>query len=272
MSSPHSAPSTVCLAPKCDRPTHGAFICVTCFDMLKRDLRGVEDLWAELEITRTRQANITRDRVGARSTTKPLPWNEHAAQIATELHSTLNAWALDLDQRGGIDDRDPLSLVTTEPADVAAWLLRNITAFQRNEEAGQAVDEIGDAIVRARRAIDLPPDKVFAGPCGARLDDEQDCDEDLYGRPGKLRCWCMSCGAEHDMEKRREWMLSVVEDQVTHSGLLSGLVTSLGVPIASSTIRHYASRGRIKVISTDARRRPMYRIGDVLDVFLKRAA
>ena len=40
----------------------------------------------------------------------------------------------------------------------------------------------------------------------------------------------------------------------------------------SSTIRRYASAGRIKAISVDAKKRPLYRIGDVLDVFLKRAA
>lgn len=265
--------SPLCLAPKCDRPTAGGFICSSCVDFLRKDLRAIPGLWKELQITITRQANITRDRVGARSTTKPLPWNENAAQTATDLWSTINAWALDLERRGDTDrERDPLSAVSDEPADVARWLLRNLVYLNVHDEAGRAADEIGDAVRRATRCVDLPVDRVFAGPCGERIDDEVLCTEDLYGIPGRAELRCMFCRALHDFDKRRESMLLAIEDEVAYSGLLAGLVTSLGVSIASSTIRYYASKGRLKVISVDARKRPLYRIGDVLDVFLKRAA
>jgi hypothetical protein len=65
-------------------------------------------------------------------------------------------------------------------------------------------------------------------------------------------------------------MLANVEDELAYSGLLAGLITSLGIPIASATIRKYAQNGKITAVDFDTRNRPRYRVGDVLDVFLKR--
>lgn len=256
----------------CNCPTgDGGRLCRLHTDALLTNLRHVPDLLAELDVTRTRQDRMVSERAGGRSTTRPLPWNEHASTVAWELNCTLNAWALDVSKLRE-DERDPLKLVAaTDTAELARWLTRNINTLRHHHEVGTADEELNDAILRARRAVDRAPDKVFAGPCAAEHDDGTRCPEDLYGWPGKRTTRCIACNAEHDMDQRRTWMLGQIEDQVAHSGLLSGLVTSLGVPIASSTIRKYAGKGRIKVISVDAKRRPLYRIGDVLDVFLGRA-
>lgn len=266
-------PSTVEGCAICGSPCGDqGYLCRTHTDQLLSDLNSVPDLAQDLDVTRTRQARITAGAQGGRSAERPLPWNEHAAAKAFELNATLNAWALDTSKLGE-DERDRLAdhHHTDTPA-VARWLARNLRTLRQHPEAGQAHDEILDAIHQARRAIDKPQDKVFAGPCGEPQDDGTTCTEDLYGWPGKATATCKTCGAPHDMAQRREWMLSVIEDQVAYSGLLAGLVSNLGVQIGSSTIRRYASAGRIKVISVDAKRRPLYRIGDVLDVFLKRAA
>lgn len=257
----------------CSCPTgDGGRLCRVHTDALSTSLGHVPDLLAELDVTVTRQDRMVSERAGSRSSTRPLPWNEHAATVRWELNCTLQAWALDVSKLGE-DERDPLRDVSAyDTAAVAAWLTRNINTLRHHEEAGAAEEEITDAIYRARKAIDRAPDRVFAGPCGAPLDDGATCTEDLYGSPGKRTTRCIACRAEHNMDERRQWMLSLIEDQVAHSGLLSGLVTNLGVPIASSTIRKYAEKGRIKVISVDAKRRPLYRIGDVLDVFLRRAS
>jgi hypothetical protein len=258
----------VCSSPTGDQGR----LCRTHTDDLARDLHTVPDLVQELEVTRTRQARITAEKHGGRSAERPLPWNEHAAACASDLNTTINAWALDT-SRLGEDERDQLAEHHySDTAAVAAWLTRNLSTLRQHEEAGQAHDELTNAIREARRAVDRPLERVFAGPCGEPTEDGQECREDLYAGPGKATATCKACGAHHDMAERREWMLSCIEDQVAYSGLLAGLVSNLGVQIGSSTIRRYASAGRIKVISVDAKRRPLYRIGDVLDVFLKRAA
>jgi hypothetical protein len=259
---------SICGSPCGDQ----ANLCRTHTDQLAADLATVPELVAELQITLTRQDRVTAEKHGGRSATKPLPWNEHASQRAFELNTTLNAWALDTSKLAE-DERDPLiEQHHSDTAGVARWLGRNLRTLRQHQDAGQALDEITDAIHEARRAIDRPVERVFAGPCGEPDEYDQPCKEDLYAAPGKATATCRACGARHDMQVRREWMLENIEDQVAYSGLLAGLVTNLGVPIASSTIRKYASAGRIKVISVDSRRRPLYRIGDVLDIVLKRAA
>lgn len=257
----------------CECPTgDGGRLCRIHTDILVTNLGSVPDLLTELDITRTRQDRMVSERAGSRSATRPLPWNEHASTVAWELNYTMNVWALEVSTLRE-DERDPLKPVPArDTAEVARWLTRNINTLRHHVGAGTADEELNDAIVRVRRAVDRAPDKVFAGPCATPQDDGTHCAEDLYGHPGKRTTRCIACGAEHDMDQRRQWMLGLIEDQVAHSGLLAGLVTSLGVPIASSTIRKYAGKGRIKVISVDAKRRPLYRIGDVLDVFLRRAS
>jgi len=257
----------VCSAPCGD----AAYLCRAHTEDLALDLAAVPALLAELDITLTRQDRIAAERHGGRSADRPLPYNARAAAKASDLNTTLNAWALDV-ARLAEDERDRLvEHHYSDTAAVAAWLGRNLHTLRLHVDAGQAHDEITNAVREARRAIDRPLERIFAGPCSEPLDDGTECREDLYAAPGKAHATCRGCGARHDMQERRDWMLSCIEDQVAYSGLLAGLVTNLGVPIGSSTIRRYAAAGRIKVISVDAKRRPLYRIGDVLDVFLKRA-
>ena len=279
---PEAAGCSVCSSPTGD----GGRLCRTHTDDLHRDLQSLLPHWEnrdgrrervrglveELEVTITRQARITSERHGGRSAEHPLPWNLHASEKASDLNTTVNAWALDT-SRLGEDERDQLAEHHhSDTAAVAAWLTRNLHTLRHHQEAGQAYDELTNAIREARRAVDRPLERVFAGQCLEEHEDGRVCREDLYAAPGKAHATCRVCGARHDMAARREWMLSCIEDQVAYSGLLAGLVSNLGVQIGSSTIRRYASAGRIHAISVDAKRRPLYRIGDVLDVFLKRAA
>lgn len=257
----------------CSSPTgDSGRLCRTHTDELHRDLQAVGWIVGELEVTITRQDRVAAERHGGRSAERPLPFNLRASDKASDLNTTINAWALDT-SRLGEDERDQLSEHHhTDTTAVAGWLARNLHTLRQHEEAGQAHDEITNAIREAKRAIDRPLERVFAGPCGEPIDGAPDCREDLYAAPGKAHATCKACGSHHDMAQRREWMLSIIEDQVAYSGLLAGLVSNLGVQIGSSTIRRYAAAGRIHAISVDAKRRPLYRIGDVLDVFLKRAA
>lgn len=268
---PESAPTDGCQV--CTAPTGDAGrLCRTHTDDLARELRSVRNLAADLEVTISRQDRIAPERHGGRSAEKPMPFNAHASEKATVLNATTNAWALDV-SRLGEDERDPLAEHHySDTAAVAAWLARNLSTLRQHPEAGQAYDEVTHAIREARQAVDRPRELVFAGQCLEEYDDGQVCREDLYAARGKTTATCRVCGARHDMQLRREWMLGSIEDQVAYSGLLAGLVSNLGVQIGSSTIRRYASAGRIHAISVDAKRRPLYRIGDVLDVFLKRAA
>jgi hypothetical protein len=181
----------------------------------------------------------------------------------------MNAWAKDIHLKGDFHPSDPLHVAIQSPVLVSRWLLRNFTALMRLPDVGEFADALFNAWSRAVRVIDRPPDKVFAGLCNTSSDGVN-CAESLYGLPGGEGVKCVACGAEHNLKDRRAWMLEHVEDELAYSGLLAGLITSLGIPIASATIRKYAQKGKIVPVDFDTRNRPRYRVGDVLDVFLKR--
>lgn len=148
----------------------------------------------------------------------------------------MNAWAMDIHRKNDFHPSDPLHAAIQNPVLVAQWLLRNFNALMRLPDVGDFCDAFLNAVHRAKQVIDRPPDKVFAGLCNT-VHDGVNCVESLYGLPGDEGVTCILCGAEHNLKDRRAWMLGNVEDQVAYSGLLAGLITSLGIPIASSNIR-----------------------------------
>lgn len=206
----------VCGAPSGD----GLHLCRTHTDNLERDLRGVEDLVRELDITLTRQDRVNPANSIGKSAERPLAWNENAAAKRFELWATLNAWALDTSKLGE-DDRDQLIAV---PADdtpgVAGWLIRNLPTLRRHREAGIACDEITDAIGGARRAIDRPAaaTRFRAGPCPELVITEKEpgsdvtelvyCDGDVWAfipiDPDELAYLrCQGCDSSWDTT---QWM------------------------------------------------------------------
>lgn len=250
----------VCAAPSGDRLN----LCITHTDDLTAELRAVADLVAELDITITRQNRSTAARDGARSATTPLPWNEHASATRSNLWSTLNAWALDVSKLGE-DERDRLVEVDQHDiAGVAQWLVRNMPTLRQHPEAGQAHEELIDAIRQARRAIDRAPDEVAYGKC---LNDEnldEPCQSYLYGVPGKDYVNCRLCGARHGTAARREWMLEHVRGMTGTAVEVSGFLKLAGVKVTVDTVRGMAARSRILSVGVGKNDRALYRCSDVI--------
>lgn len=257
----------------CEAPTgDGQHLCRTHSDELAAALRAAPALADDLDITITRRNRTSGQQHGSRSTNRPLPWNEHASACKVELTAIICAWAYETSQIDE-DDRDPLAPIhSSDTHELARWLGRNLPALRRHEQAGDAHAEILDAITQATRAIDLPPERKFIGTCGQHPDDwPRKCKQDLYAMPNQRWVVCRNCTHRHDADERRQEMLDRIEDQLVHAGLLSSLVTDFGVPVVSATIRSWAHRGRLPVKGNDKNRRPLYRVGDVLDLALRRA-
>jgi hypothetical protein len=261
----HDTPTTPEGCAVCSAPTGDAGrLCRNHTDDLARDLHSVPDLVAELEVTRTRQARITAEKHGGRSADRPLPWNEHAAACASDLNTTLNAWALDT-SRLAEDERDLLAEHhhTDTPA-VAAWLARNLSTLRQHDEAGQAWDEITNAIREARRAVDRPIDQEVYGQCRAELDDGSTCHAYLYAAPGHATITCRGCGSQHDAAKRRAWMFLHVRDMIGTVREVVACLTLGGIGTTEDKVRLMASRQRFHVAGHDASGRPLYRVSEVL--------
>lgn len=260
--------AATCTAARCDHPSPDGTLCTRCLGALISELRAVPALMADWELTFTRQVSMG-DGPGpiahSHADSTRMPVHLGAAEAGMDLRTVLLVWAREIADTAGH------SLDTPDSArGYARWLLRYTHHIRQHPAADQLADEITDAITRVRRVIDRPPEKLFFGRCGADLDDDQQCVESIYGYAAHNTVQCPVCGTEWDIATRRAWLLRIVEDEVAYSGLLAGLVSGLGVQISSSAIRRYAKKGRIHALAVDARHRPLYRIGDVLDVCLHR--
>jgi len=68
------------------------------------------------------------------------------------------------------------------------------------------------------------------------------------------------------MAGRREWLLECAEDRLERASLIARAVSDLGSPISADRIRVWAMRKRLFSHATDGMGRPLYRIGDVMEL------
>lgn len=251
-----------CVA-NCGTSVDSYYLCKQCTDAFAADLRDVEWLAVELEVTLARQTAFGAPigRVVA-SAERPLPYHPKASSVASRLHSELATWTWEIAGMRG----DEFDEVGTQG--LAAWLVRNVNAVRLHPQAGSIVRTIGDAVRAARSVVDRPPDKWFAGPC-------DECSADMYAQIRYGSVQCPSCGCEYDVEERRESLLSVIEDQWATAEELSSALGTLGKSVTSERIRKWSSRGKLVKLPPhpgDSNKRPRYRVADVLALLVDAVA
>jgi hypothetical protein len=253
-------------------------VCGLCLGRLLGDLVDVSELVEDLDATVARLSR-TGSRVGSRSTEVGLPFNMGAAQVRDDLRNVLSTWVRDLwesygprreaptGQTGPGSEQlvdgvlDDLDLDDTVP-DMSAWLRRHPSWIEYHPAGGELVDEITDAVERARRAVDLPPARVYCGPC-------PDCGTDLYAWPERAVVACRECGARHDVEALREALLDAARGTLaTAAEVARALPRLLGRDLSPNTVRTWAHAGKLAKRAPDERGRPRYLVGDVIDLAL----
>ncbi|WP_433415058.1 hypothetical protein ACQP1V_36325 [Microtetraspora malaysiensis] len=254
-------------------------VCRSCTAGVLRDLSDVPSLDRHLELALTRQTHMG-DGAGGRTAETSTPWDERAREAEQVLRSTLTGWTRVLTDsvqpyRGPIcrtscGHRSCVYLSLGRiPADtlpaMAVWLMRHHAQLLGRASADEAVDEIRAAVRQARRAIDRPPGVWYAGPCGV-----EGCQADLYARHGARTVHCRTCAAIHDAAAREAWLMEQAADHLGTATEIARAVQGWHPGLTPSTIRGYAHRGRIVSRGADGLGRPLYRIGDVLDLLHER--
>lgn len=190
---------------------------------------------------------------------------------------------------------------------LARWLMRHAGWIAMHPAADDIVDEIGECIRLAWRALDTAPDKVYIGTCSTVVehwwgDDERPegpapaCLQELYAREGDWEKRCPICATIHDVRERQAVLSTAVEYQYVPARDLIGLVTDRGKRLTDPMLRSLRRRGkvaafvavpdggvgsgvmdawgfRVRVWTTDdpvAAR--VYRVGQVLDVITSKWA
>lgn len=255
---------TTCTA--CARPVGDqAYLCQTCTERLARDLGDVGALAVELQTTRLKQDRVAGAATGvlSRSADKPLPWNQHAAEVDDALRATVVGWVrVVVDERGGRPPEDTMRAMS-------GYLLASVEWLRHQDTAAECADEIGDAVGRARQAVDRRQARAYAGPCRADVEAHGDegescCVAELHGTVGARDVVCPHCASRHDAAARRSWLLQIAEDQLATVSELSGLLGDGDRPLSTNTIKAWVKRGRL--LAHGDHDPALYRIGDAVDL------
>lgn len=170
---------------------------------------------------------------------------------------------------------DPVEGIVVRLRDQVEWL--------RHHPAADEHLVVIAACARVVRGVVAGPVELrYLGPCGSPIvdmanvaygeepnwlvHDHDPCDGDVYGRPGAEKGRCKACGAEVDQGERRAWLDDTVRGYTYHA---SEIADAYG--LKANTIRQWASRGLL-VAHGHHGDRPLYNLGEVLDLAAKDAA
>lgn len=280
----HGGPANEC---RCGRPTRdAAYVCDHCSDELAKALGDVPWLSEELQITASRQKGVDYRRGGGgkggkKAAEMPLPVHWGASEARTHLKALLASWVRFCadEQVRSTDQKN--NTPTDDMSAMSRWLLWRVDGLALHEIGPDAVDEIVTAVGNdgtngkptsgCYRAIDNAPDKWFAGPCNADTEGVE-CGADLYALSQKGEVTCHVCSTAYDVAERRTWLLNAAQDRLADATELARSVSWLGSrTLNRDRVYQWAKRGRITA-KAHLEGKPLYRIGDAIDLLTKEAS
>lgn len=250
---------------RCGRPiADGAYACSSCADRAGRQLAEIADLAPDArEIARGLSARL-RAETGSGVPGPRIQLNFSATARLDAIANELGTLA-----RMVAEERHGSLWVWMNDAIVEAslWLTSRLDWLRHHPAADEHLTTI-DVCARVMRGVvnqGRDPGR-YAGPCSTVGPDGRTCGEDVTARTGSNVAVCSKCGSEYDVDEQQRWMLGEIEDYLATSVEIAGVLLRLGFPIGYSTIAAYAAKGRIVQRGHDEQDRPVYRIGDVIDL------
>ena len=275
----------------CEHPVTDADVCSDCARTCEVALGEVRWLLHELDLAITRQT-ARSEHVGGVSASKPLPFAWDPSDLRWALENTITTWARVVAEERPADlpegraRRRPGAIgpycrvcehescramwhwESVDTGLLAAWLTGHVEWLRHHPAGHEAVDEITAVVRRAKRAIDVRPARLYAGPCSIE-DGPKVCGHDLYANPTSAVVTCPACGRRYDVEQRKAWLMDSARDHLASASEASALCwRMLGDLVTTAMIRGYVRRGRLAQHSTrteNGRDVALYRIGDVID-------
>ena len=226
----------------CSRPAPDTSICYPCEHELTAEVRSVSEargLAWDLDLAISKQ-NVFRTSSGVSggSDEPPIPMDERASAVSRALCRALDRWA------GVVRRETGLTAPSSTPnlAELASWLHPRLGWLRHHADAAEAHREITTAVRMARRTVDRPADRHYAGPCDV-------CGADVYAREGASYVACQS--PVHDepviwpAHERREWLLEAAMDVLATAPVIAAALTALDRPVTVHSIRGLKRRGKL---------------------------
>lgn len=183
----------------------------------------------------------------------------------------------------------------TDPIIAAARFLDTHLDWLRHRSPTEIRDCYTDITAAARIINNIatgPQEQRYLGPCGADIsigtlsqpDLTYACDGDVYGRPGAETGRCRTCGATVNTDDRRAWLDDLVRQ---HAYYITDIADAYHLNIKtlrdwtynrpdrydhSGTRVQTARPAKLQPHTHDRDNRPLYLVGDVLDLAATEAA
>lgn len=272
----------------------GRFVSGGAVKKLRDQLDGIGVLMRALDDALGKHMRFSSPEAPGGSGERPLPLNPAVAEESWVARQTLLVWVdhvarthlvpcSDCGGRGRLDDDGQCPACvgvgrTTEavPAtwsEVGRFLDVRAHWLAGQPIAPQAFDELLHALGVARRAVDRPAERRYAGPCGGlTFDAEQrviDCDGEVYAYGPSQTATCPRCGAEYSVEDRRGWMRDRMDDVLLPAADLARALAGLGVGVTSAQVRGWRHRGLLAAVDVNTKGQPLYVVGDAMDLAIK---
>jgi hypothetical protein len=262
--------------------------------VLEKILAEMPAQLSELQTTITRQARAGGSGGGGhtKAASQPLPIDLRAAHLADLARNGLVSDIRHLCESRGL--RVPQIKDAGRPvptADLARWLHGHIEAIRQDQLAGEILSGLKDLQHALANAVDNHG-KRYAGPCTAMvmvavtvsdgtvkaelLAEPRVCDQPLFSRPGASTIRCnardedtnelLGCGKEYPASERVQWALDQAQDDMARPAVIASALRNAGYHVTEGQIRLMAKRQKLFAWREDAEGKPLYRVGDVLDI------
>lgn len=240
-----------------------AYGCSACALALARWLDQLAGFLPELVVTVSRQDRLGSGGARAAGSEVPLPYRDAVADKAHAVRGELSTWAR------VVHDESGRFLAGDSDAALARYLGQAVEWARYRQQWPEFHAALRPLLGRVLTLIDRPQDRVYLGPCSTPVAGEpgEVCWADVLAKPGEATGRCRECGTVHDVAGSREWLLRSLMDVLLTAPDIATVLAGFGdAKVGYSTIAAYAADRLIVARGQDARGRPTYRVGDVLDV------
>jgi hypothetical protein len=266
-----------------NRPTPDGYACRGCAGRASDHLDAIAELAPDARLV---AAGLVR-RGGGGGSNKPgsrPPLNDGATDAVDEVQNLLTTLARDIAETRGLQSVSAASerrLVPDPLIAAARWLGRQLEWLRHAVDgtepyAIRAFDEIAGCAGRLRGIVNGPGEQKFLGPChatvtwdaeGAEIPRDDRCEGDVFAYIGAKEGTCRACKARWVTANRQAWLDGKVREHAYRASEIAQAYT-----VNVNTIRSWAARGQLVPHGHDAEARPLFNVGDVLDLAAADAA
>lgn len=184
------------------------------------------------------------------------PINLEASTRARELWDAIHSWA-----RTVLEDDSTPGLSSVEPT---TYLKISVEQIRQREDSGEMLLDLSRLTSRLLNAIDLPPEKIHLGTCGAVYEGIT-CTDQITARTTDYETRCHTCGATH-------YVAQIQQDRAAaswgHYDTLANVVRFLRraqFAINPKSAQRWAARGELPATQYRADGVALYSPGQIID-------